>query len=299
MVGSSRSTCAAAGLLAFAVVLLLLFALPQASLAQEAAEPTITEEYTVTVNQVGDARVVDTITYTDEDFEYVKNVEGDNRGFLTRRYKTDDNIGELVDFDVKLDDAENSVVITYDKPGFAYFTEGEWVIFGLPDETAKKQGGSYTFEEQSTVNSEFTLFTDQEILTTTTIELPSAASGHKHDPDTGAIRYSMPAARSMMGFWSDNRTVLSLLFGFCTALFAGLLLFVLTRTTLTPASAAPVTAPAAVPGAPVPPVPRATPPAADPVPPPVPGYLPAGFCGKCGRPLTEGKKYCPHCGAHR
>ena len=297
MVGARHFSRAIVGHLFIALLLVLVFAAPLCCRADEKAEPTITEEYGVTVNPVGDAHIMDTIKYSDEDFKAVKNVEDDNKGFLTRRYRTDDNRGELVDFDVQFNDSDNSVAITYDKPGFAYYTGGEWVVFGLSNEPAKRSGRTFTFEEQTTTNSEFTLFTDQEILTTTKIELPQAASGHRHDPEDGSIRYKMPAAQTLLGFWSDNRTTLSVVFGLCTMLLAGLLLFVLTRKTAEPCIAT-TPVPDAASGGATPPPAAGPSDSATPIP-QADGALPAGFCGRCGKSVGEGKKFCPHCGAPR
>lgn len=279
MVGTERISRFLVASLLLALALLLVFATAGACRAAESDEPTITEEYTVTVNPVGDGHIVDTITYSYDDFEAVKKVEDKNRGFLTRRYKTDDNRGEVVDFDVQLNASDNSVVITYDKPGFAYFTEGEWAVYGMAAKPKKQSGRSFTFEEKSTTNSEFTLFTDQVILTTTTIELPAAASDYRHDEDESAIKYGMPAAQSLMGFWSEKRVLMSMVFGLCAVVFAGLLILVLTRGTGRAAAAV---------------VPPESPPA-----PSSPARFAAGFCGRCGKHVGEGKKFCPHCGAPR
>lgn len=318
-------------LLALAAVLLAGLLAP----ATAAEKPTMNEEYRVTINDVGDARIVDTIKYSKEDYSYVKKVEKENQGFLTRRFTTDDNTGEMLDFKADLDDGNRSVIITYEKPGYAYTEKGRFAIYGLPDKPKSEKGTTFTFEEKSTINSEFTLFTDQVILTRSVFELPGAASNARYDAEEEAILYEMPPASAQVGFFSANKTALSLLFGILTLAFAGGLAFVATRKPAAPpsaavadASAAPpappgVSAPASPavgavqpPAAPAPPTgtPGSQVPSDGPVAPPTtvgdssagqaaagtaaPGKKPVNFCRKCGAKMSRGRKFCTKCGTH-
>jgi hypothetical protein len=262
-----------ATLVAIPLVLCLALLLTGLSPAQEEEEPTINEKYIVTVNDIGDGHIVDTIEYNEKDFEAIKKVENKNRGFLTRRFTTDDNTGEVVDFNTDLDDANHSVVITYDKPGYAYSQKGEFVVYGFSEKPKDDSGGEFKFEEKSTINSEFTLFTDQVILSKTTLELPKASRNAHYDQEDKAIKYQMPSARTQLGFWSENKTLLSVIFGLCTLAFAGMLVLVATRKTLAASEVASS--------------------------PPVPGKGEAPrFCRKCGRRLASGKQFCTNCGTH-
>ncbi len=161
-----------AAALALAVCLALLLA--GLCLAQADGEkPTINEEYRVTINSLGDGHVVDTIRYSADDYKEVKKVESKKRGFLTRRFKSDDNTGEVLSFKTRMDDAKRSVVITYDKPGYVYNEKGTFAIYGVDREPKKEADRLFRYEEKSYINSEFTLFTDQVILAKYVYELPS------------------------------------------------------------------------------------------------------------------------------
>lgn len=281
MVSARRSLKILAGL---APVYLLLLGLLAYALAAET--PTITEDYRITINSVGDGHVVDTVKYSREDYDAIKKVHKEKQGFLTRRYMGEDLTGEVMDFNADLDDAARSVVITYDKPGFAYSTRGEFTLYGYTQKPKEESGNRFVFEEQSTVNSEFTLFTDQEIKTTTTIELPKEATNARYDSGDKAIKYDMPPASASYGFISQSKVLLSGVFGVCALLFAGMLAFVLTRK---PLDAAVVEAAAGPSGAP--PAPGAS----TVEPPPAPA--PQGVCKNCGGRLSPGKHFCTHCGA--
>lgn len=252
--------------------------------AGDGEKPTVNETYQVALNDVGDGRVVDTIRYSRDDYAVIKKVERKNRGFLTRRFNDEDDKGELVDFNTDLDDSTHSVVITYDKPGMAYNTRGEFVFYGGFDSKPKSTAGNkLTFEDTYTVNSEFTLFSDQVFKTTTEVKLPPRASGVTYDGDDKAIRYRMPPARTLYGFWSEQKVALSVVFGFLTLAFGVLLAFSAARKPSVAASA---------------PSQAQAPPRVD-LPPDGPAAAAAGqaFCPHCGSPLAPGKRYCTNCGA--
>lgn len=256
--------------IAFALALGLLVGALGFAAAFADEEPTINETYEITVNEVGDASVVDTIKYSEEDYKIIKKVNEKKRTFLTRRYTTEDSTGEMTDFKTKTSDSGNSVVITYVKPGLAYHTKGEFVLYGYPEKPESESGGKFTFEETSTVNSEFTLFEDQVFKTTSIVNLPAEASNARYDAQDMAIKYEMPPAKTLYGFLSEQKTVMSALFGVLFLLFAVLLAFVWRRPAAEPAHA--VTGDTA----------RA------------PGH---NFCESCGAKTEAGKKFCEGCGA--
>lgn len=278
------------GLAIVPLFLLAALLLAGVGLAREGEKPTINEEYKVTINEVGDGRVVDTMKYGKDDYTAIKKVEKKNRGFLTRRFKTDDNTGELVDFKTDMDDSSHSVVINYDKPGFAYNSKGVFAVYGMTEKPKDNKGKTFTFEEKSTINSEFTLFTDQVILTKTIIELPEAASNPRYDAEEKAILYDMPPAATQLGFFNENKALLSVVFGLLTLAFAGALAFVTTRkpTVEHEAAGTPVTGGPSLAAAAPPEQPEARAPVKE----------TPGFCRKCGAPMAEGKTFCIKCGAH-
>jgi hypothetical protein len=269
------------------VPLVVCFALLLAgwALAQEeaqAAEPTITEEYVVTISDVGDARIEDRIKYGKQDYEDMKQVITDNPTFLTRLYTTERDIGEVLNFDTEMDDANRQLVITFDTPGYAYNMKDNWVIFGINNKPKNVSGSKVELEDQVDINNEFSLFTDQTLKTKTVYELPKKAKSARYNKEEKQIEYVMPEAKASLGFWSENRTLLSVIFGILALLFAGLLGFVVTRKTVE------ATAPAGM-------TPTAKP--SSTVTEPGPEKKEAGVCEKCGRKLKSGKKFCSHCGA--
>ncbi|MCJ7782843.1 MAG: hypothetical protein MUP41_02870, partial [Desulfobacterales bacterium] len=123
------------------------------ALARQDGEPTITETYRVTINDVGDAQIEDTIKYDKKDYKDVKGVVADNPTFLTRLYTTERDIGEVLNFDTELDDANSQVVITFDTPGYSYNMKDNWVIFGITNKPKKESGRTIEFEEQTDINN--------------------------------------------------------------------------------------------------------------------------------------------------
>lgn len=242
-----------------------------AGLARAADTPTVNETYEITVNDVGDAAVSDTIKYSKEDYAAVKKVNEKKRTFLTRRFITEDSTGEMADFKTKTDDATSSIIITYSKPGLAYNEKGEFKLYGYSEKPKSESGNKFTFEETSTVNSEFTLFEDQVFKTTTVITLPANASNARYDEGDKAVKYQMPPARTLYGFLSEQKTLMSIVLAVLCLLFAGLLGFVYTRKPLEPAVAG---LPVAPPGA-------------------HPGH---NFCENCGTRVDAGKRFCENCG---
>jgi hypothetical protein len=286
----SRSKLALA-VVALAALLTFLFA--ATALAKAEDKPTVQETYQVTINEVGDGHVVDTIKYSKDDYAAIKKVANKKRSFLTRRYTAEDNTGELVDFNTEMDDATHSVVITYDKPGMAYSTEGsDFVYYGGFSAKPKAQAGNrFTFEDTTTVNSEFTLFTDQVFKTTSDVTLPASSSAAKYDSGDQALKYQMPAARTTYGFWGEQRVTLSVIFGLLTLVFAGTLILVIRRKPIEATAGAAAMAPVAQPAPP-----SVTPDASTSEAKPADGPQ-HRFCSKCGSKLESGKHFCTNCGA--
>jgi len=262
---------------------LLIAGLALAQEEEQPAEPTISEEYVVTISDVGDAHIEDRIKYSGQDYKDMKQVIKENPTFLTRLYTTERDIAEVLNFDTEMDDANRQLVITFDTPGYAYNMKDRWVIYGITIKPKKESGRTIEFEEQTDINSEFSLFTDQTLKTRTVYELPKKASNVRYNKEEKQVEYVMPEARASLGFWSQNRTLLSVTFGILTLLFAVLLAFVVTRKAAAPPAPAYQVTPTAPPPSTVM---EAEPPVRD-----------SGVCQKCGRKIKQGKKFCMHCGA--
>ena len=187
--------------------------------------------------------------------------------------------------------------------------EDYWAAYGFPTEPKKVSDNKFEYEETFESNGYFTLYTDQIWHTRNTLVLPEDASGAKYNEEDGSMEYKLPAAT--MGFWSENRTMLLVIFGACTLLFMALFVLVLTRKTAPgPAATGPSTAvppPAVTPGThsfPAAPPPGVTPPVpptpsqpttAAPAEPPPP-QVARVYCKNCGAEMVPGKKFCTRCG---
>ncbi|MBN2169254.1 MAG: zinc ribbon domain-containing protein [Actinobacteria bacterium] len=300
-------------LVALLLVLSMVTGFSLTAVAQEEEEtPTIEEEYTVELNSVGDGHIVDTITYDEEDYEVVKEIAEESKGFLTRRYSAVDFTGELVDFNTEFDDENGSVIITYDMPGYAYNSEGSWMVYGFPEKPEEEGDLTFITTETSTTNSEFTLFTDQVIETTSTIKLPEDAKNAGYDSHEQAITYETTPPGSSLGFWSENKTLLLIVFGIAFFLFLGLLIFVITRKAVGAGPPRIAASPGGVAGTDYPIdafAPSATTEGSTPPPAPVtPGVEITEvveeavveettlFCTSCGQKVPSGKQFCTHCG---
>ncbi len=309
-----RERSLAAGLAGVLLVLVvsICFVMAARAPAQEESEPIIEETYGIALNDVGDAHVVDTIKYVNsDDYEIIKNLADESPRYLSRRYTDNTSIGEVVDFKVDLGDSSNSVILTFDTPGYAYNMKEYWMVPGFPVEAEKDSGNKYESVTQYIWNNEFTAFTDQMVEITTVVEFPSEASDIRYDDHEKVMKYSMPAAGTKLGFFSENRTVLLIVFGTCTLLFLALFVLVLTgRAAPVPASSRPATAvppPAVTPGSHTSPTapPAGPPPPARPAPPqstpaapaePPPAQVAKVYCKNCGAEMGPGKKFCTSCG---
>ena len=263
--------------LAIACMALIMIAPVAAQDKEQKREVTINEEYTVTVDEVGDAHIEDVLKYSAEDFKTMKKVARENPTLFSRRYRDESNTGEVVNFKTSLKNSDNSIMITFETPGYSYNMKDYWVAYGFGDKPKKTGAKGVTFEGESDVNSEFTLFTSQLMHTKSVIELPASATNVRYDEEAKAVKYDMPAAHSSLGFLSENKGWLSVLFGMLALVFALLLVLVWTRE----------------PREPVPAV-RKQPPASVTAPPTSTGPR---HCPQCGAGVRRGKKFCHHCGS--
>ena len=303
-----RERSLAAGLASVILVLVvsICFVAAAKAPAQEESEPVIKETYDITLNDVGDAHVVDTIGYVNpDDYEIIKNLAEESPRYLSRRYTDNTSIGEVDDFEVELEDSSNSVILTFDTPGYAYNMKEYWMVPGFPTEAEKGSGNKYESVERYVWNNEFTAFTDQVVEITTVVEFPPEATDIHYDNHEKVMKYVMPAAGTKLGFFSENRTVLLIVFGVCTLLFLALFILVLTRKTatvvlppaVTPGTRTLPTAPPAGVPPPTHPAPPQPTPAAPPQPPP-PAQAAKVYCKNCGTEMSPGKKFCTRCGEH-
>ena len=273
---------------------------------------TVSEEYNVVLNDVGDAAITDQVTYDPDWFYEFGYVFEEYPNLLSRRFRADTTVGELENFDVQVDSAASTITVTFDAPGLVYNLGDEWVLFGYPEyEVSSVDDDQVVLTGSWLVTGEYTLFEELGWEDTVIVDLPEGATGARYDEGDGGIYYQLEytGETASAGFLEENKTTMLIVFAVLMGLSLLLFILVVTRKEKEP-PAQPAVAQAAPP--PVPPAPAQTPPpsappAAQPPPPSAPPEAQAAppevqeaaptFCKKCGKPtIKEGASFCKNCG---
>lgn len=297
--------------LAFLMALLLLAA-PAAAQEIEEYDFTVQEEYRIEIDETGDAAITDQVTYDPDWFYQFGYLFDEYPNLLSRRFRADTNVGELENFDVKVDTDSSAITVNFDAPGLVYYLGDEWVLYGYAgyqvedvDDDRVVLSGSWW------VTSEYTLFEQLPWEDTVIIEMPEGASDVRYDESDGAIHYQLPYTGETVsvGFLEENKTAMLIVFGVLMGLSLLLFIMVATRrekerpvqpavaqaapTGVPPAAAlTPPTAPPTARAAP----PTGAPPTAQAAPPEAQAAVPT-YCKKCGQPTRkEGASFCKNCG---
>lgn len=229
MVARSRK----GGIAALVITLLLLMPLSAVpALGQEVGEEgdfAIREEYRIELNEVGDASITDTIVYDEGWFEEYGFIFEENPNLLTRRYRADSNVGEVEDFEVDIDSAEATVIVTFETPGLAYRLSDGWTLFGYGNYELVDEGDDeITLAAAWTITNEFSLFEPMDLEEELTIDLPDGATGAEFDQASGAIKYDLEY-KAKGNALADNKILFTIIFALLMALSLVLLLFLFTR----------------------------------------------------------------------
>lgn len=245
---------------------------------------TIKESYTIELTPTGDAHIVDELSYDEYYFEDYSSVFDEYPNLLSRRYRGDTDVGEIENFDVKVNDKKASVTITFDSPGFAYNMGTNWAIYGFSYEPSKTRDTEMVFEGEGTMNNEFTLFEDIPYTITTTVKFPEGATDPKFDTGDTAVTYVLPYEESGAGnLLQNNKSIFIPIFIVLMLLSLLLLLYVILNSRRAAAA-------------------EAAPSGFSPAPPPLPEPEATQtnnrrFCKKCGKALGEGDRaFCSNCG---
>jgi hypothetical protein len=177
----------------------------------------VEETFTIELNAVGDAHFTDVLKY-DPAFFNNQGVNFDKYPFLlSRRYKSSMDTGEIANFAPQLDKITGTVTLAFDQTGRAYNEGNNWVVYGFAKAPKFDVQGKQVFEEETTVNSDFTLWQDLDFKTTTYVQLPAGASNVKYDQTKKALTYELayvppttvtlpPAAAASPSFLQRGRT---------------------------------------------------------------------------------------------
>ncbi len=211
----------------------LLVFFPHAAVGQELGEGegfALSEEYRIELNEVGDAHITDVITYDQAWFDEYGYIFEENPDLLSRRYRSDSNVGEVENFDVDINARKAAVTISFDTPGLAYLLKDGWTVFGYGDYTLVSEGDDEVVLEAAwNLNNEWTLFETMGLEERVVIKLPAGAQHADFDERTGTLAYRLPKAESGKGFMAENKKVLIVVFSLLMALSFLSLLYLFTR----------------------------------------------------------------------
>ncbi len=285
---------AAARLLAAAAACLPLLLLPAPALPQGLGESdlVIVEKFTIELTPTGDAHITDVFDYKTDHFEEYSDIFEDYPGLLSRRYRGDTDIGEIENFNVKVNDRKGTVTVTFDSPGLAYHMGDSWHVYGFAYKPSKTRDTELVFEGEGTLKNEFTLFEEAALALTTTVKLPAGASEAAYLAADGAVKYVLPYEEGGGGsFFQRNKGALTPVCIVLMALSLLLLAYLILSGSRTRAAGGPAAA-AAPPHPPSPPAPRQAPAAPRPS-----AGRPGGFCKHCGAAVGDPSKgFCAACG---
>lgn len=295
---------------------------------QEEQSFTLDEETRIKIDEVGDAHITDTVAYDSAWFDEYGYIFEENPNLLSRRYRSDSNVGEVENFDADIDRRMSTVTISFDTPGYAYNMGEGWEIYGYKNyELVSKTREKVELEASWVLTNEFTLFESMPLQETVIFELPPGVTDSGFDKGTGTVSFQLPYVEEKKGgLLAQNKTPFTIIFALLMALSLLLFLFAVTRKAAVPVPAAipplgmpgptagappttpfPAAAQPAVPpeaGAGAPPTPP-EPPVAEPLQPPVTSegtapetQPPPRFCKRCGQPRSDlHTKFCKNCGA--
>jgi len=283
----------------------------------EAASTILDEEYKVEINNVGEAHITDVLKYDRSWFNSNSFVFEKYPFLLSRRYRDENNVRELKNFNSNVDKTNYTITLTFDMPGDAYNKGDSWVIYGYPDKPKFENQGQFVFESEGTLNSEFTLWSDMHINNTTIIVPPPEATNARYDQGQKGVSYELHyvAAGTSSNPLATNKALFIVLFVILMLASLGGAGFFLTRKVgVAPAVAGAPFAPG-VPTVPegMAPAPITTPTTAPPTPPTVaPAAMVATQAMAPQVPTEEpsapeeaaateeesGSKFCKFCGSH-
>lgn len=151
----------------------------------------VTETFTITLNDKGDATCKDVLKY-DASFFNTRGFDFEKYPFLlSRRYRAQAAADEITAFNADLDRETSTVTLTFKEPGRAYNMGTHWTLFGFPDKPDFTVDGKQVFVSESSVNSDYTLWQDLEFKTTTYVKLPAGATNVRWNKADKALFYEL------------------------------------------------------------------------------------------------------------
>ncbi len=165
---------------------------PAAGAEGEAAVYRVDETVTLDVDSVGDVAHRYVLLY-DEQFFAEQGASFEEYPFLlVRRSRAKEAVDEIEGVNADLDRDAGQVTLTFREPGRAYNMGDRWVLYGLSGPPDEITGGGAVVREESTENSDFTLWQDLAFTTTTRVSLPVSAENVSWDDDEMALVWQTP-----------------------------------------------------------------------------------------------------------
>lgn len=191
--GSPVGRAARAALLVVALVLAAVVGpCPSASAEGEETVYGVEETATLDVDSVGDVDHKYVLLY-DEQFFAEQGASFEEYPFLlVRRSRAKEAVDEIEGLNADLDRDAGQVTLTFREPGRAYNMGDRWVLYGLSGPPDEITGGGAVVREESTENSDFTLWQDLAFTTTTRVSLPVGAEHVSWDDDEMALVWQTP-----------------------------------------------------------------------------------------------------------
>jgi hypothetical protein len=165
---------------------------PSASAEGEDTVYGVDETVTLDVDSVGDVEHTRVLLY-DEQFFAEQGASFEEYPFLlVRRTRAKEAVDEIEGLNADLDRDAARVTLTFREPGRAYNMGDRWVLYGLSGPPDEITGGGAVVREESTENSDFTLWQDLAFTTTTRVVLPAGAENVGWDDDEMALVWQTP-----------------------------------------------------------------------------------------------------------
>ena len=182
---------AVAAILLSMLVLLLLIVESAAAGTIQKLKFNVEEEFTLQIDEVGDAKCTDLLKYERAFFNTKGFTFEKYPSLLERRFRDYADIREITDFTYEIDRPEGTISLAFDSVGKAYNKGDFWIVYGFASEPRFTIDDKLVFESTSTVNNEFTLWQDLDFKTTTYLVLPAKATDVQYDADKSAVTYKL------------------------------------------------------------------------------------------------------------
>jgi hypothetical protein len=152
----------------------------------------VKSSYSVTIDALGTAHVVDVWTYDEELFRDAVDEFTDHPSLLSRDNRQEILMGKYRDFRHTIDAKDHTVTMTWNEPGYAYDRGDHWEVWLSADAPDKLSGREAVWTDtDADYSSARTYWYTTDLSTTTHMKLPAAATGAKWDDGRQRLVYDL------------------------------------------------------------------------------------------------------------